>query len=116
MATVQVFPFEKNIISAFSKSDPFCFMRKIDFHGCTTKETLEILRQMDLNDKTTKEFHLITGRGTHTKNRPQMDYFLERSWNCPVKKTVIDYITHEKKEGARMYVYPAFVVWRRKLE
>ena len=91
-------------------------MRKIDFHGYTTKQTLDILRQIDRTDKTTREFHFITGRGTHSQNRPQMDYFVEVNWNCPVKQTVIDYIVHERKQGACMYVYQAFIVWRRKLE
>jgi hypothetical protein len=91
-------------------------MKKIDFHGYTTKQTLDILRHIDKTDHTTKELHLITGKGLHSNRRPQMDYFVEREWKCPLKKTIMDYIIHEKGQGARMFEYPVSIVWRRKLE
>ena len=55
----------------------------------------------------------ITGKGKHTKNRPIMEPFLENTWKCPLKKTVLDFIVYEKKQGARIQEFPAGILWRR---
>lgn len=89
-------------------------MLEIDFHGMTTKEVLDFLRDFDTSDTTTREVKFITGKGNHSK-RPQMDYFCEREWKCPLKRVVLDFIVMEKKEGSRIKEYPAFIYWKRNL-
>lgn len=43
-----------------------------------------------------------------------MDYYCERLWKNPLKETILHYIIHEKKEGARLQEYPTFIIWRKK--
>ena len=89
-------------------------MLEIDFHGKTTKEVLHFLTEFDKTDRKTRDVKFITGKGTHSK-RPQMDYFCDTEWKCPIKRVLLDFIIHEKKEGMRMTDYPAYVGWKRKL-
>ena len=65
--------------------------KTFDLHGYTTTEALSFLQNLEKTDKTTKSFHFITGKGKHTKNRPIMEPFLENTWKCPLKKTVLDF-------------------------
>lgn len=89
-------------------------MLEYDLHGMTTKQVLEFLEQFDTIDHTTKEVKFITGRGTHSK-KPQMDFFCEQEWKCPIKKVVLDFIVLKKKQGARMMEYPTYILWKRRL-
>jgi hypothetical protein len=86
-------------------------MLEIDCHGKTTKEVYKLLQELSKNNRNEK-IKLITGLGNHTKNRPQMDYFCEKNWKCPIKKVIIDYIVYEKNQGARMFEYPAYIIWQ----
>lgn len=89
-------------------------MFEVDFHGMTTKEVLDFLNEFDSNDKVTREVTFITGKGIHSK-RPQMDYYCEKEWKCPVKKVVMDFIVLKKKQGARIIEYPGSILWKRNL-
>jgi hypothetical protein len=81
-----------------------------DCHGMTTKEVYDFL--INLNTKEISEIKLITGIGKHSQNRPQMDYFCEKEWKCPIKQVIIDYIVYEKKQGALMTEFPSFILWK----
>lgn len=90
-------------------------MKEFDLHGYTKAEVLFFLRELDKTDKTTKQFHFITGKGNNTRNKPQMDYATSITWKCPIKEVVLHYIVHEKKEGSRMFEKPASIFWNRKI-
>lgn len=81
-----------------------------DLHGMTKKEVYNFL--LNLNEKDIKVIKLITGVGRHSHNKPQMDYYCEREWKCPIKEVILDYIINEKKEGARITVFPSYIIWR----
>jgi hypothetical protein len=102
-----------NVFNLFPYNKKDLKMKEFDFHGMTTKEVLDFLIEFDATDTTTKNVKFITGRGNHSK-RPQMDYYCEKEWKCPLKKVVMEYIVHEKKQGALMTEYPAYIIWRRK--
>ena len=89
-------------------------MKEFDLHGYTKAEVLVFLQELDKNDKVTKKFHFITGKGNHTRNKPQMDYATSITWKCPIKETIIDYIVYQKQEGSRMFEKPASIFWHRK--
>lgn len=89
-------------------------MKEIDFHGWTTKEVSEFLKNLEQTDKETKIFCFITGIGNHSK-KPQMDYFCQKDWKCPIKRTVLDYLIFEKKQGPLIKEFPSFIIWRRRL-
>lgn len=88
-------------------------MEEYDFHGWTTKEVLQFLRNLETDHIATPIiYHFITGRGNHTKKRPQMDYAAAKDWKCPLMQTVYEYLVYEKRQGARITVYPASILWR----
>jgi hypothetical protein len=87
-------------------------MYEVDCHGLTRNEVIQLLIDIDKNFHS-KEIKLITGRGNHSK-KPIMDYYCERLWKNPLKETILHYIIHEKKEGARLQEYPTFIIWRKK--
>ena len=91
-------------------------MLEIDFHGMTRKETYNFLQEFDSTDTTTREVKFITGKGTHTKDKPKMDYYCEKNWKCPVKQVVLDFIILEKKEGSRIIEYPTYIHWKRNVK
>ena len=88
-------------------------MKEIDCHGLSTRE-MEMLLE-NLEKEKIREIKLITGKGNHSKNRPTMDYYSERQWRCPLKRTVVEYVVNQLKEGAGFVEYPSFVIWRRNI-
>ena len=81
-----------------------------DCHGMTTKEVYYYLKNLDETEIT--EIKLITGVGNHSQNKPQMDYFCEKEWKCPIKKVILDYIIFEKKQGALIKDFNSFILWK----
>lgn len=87
-------------------------MYEIDCHGLTKKDMIVILNRL-YDDTNIFSVKFITGKGNHSK-KPIMDYYCQKEWKSPLKETIMNYIIHEKKEGALLQEFPAYLLWRKR--
>lgn len=87
-------------------------MYEVDCHGMTIMD-VNILLERLYQDSNVSIIKFITGKGKHSK-RPIMDYYCETEWKPPLKRAILNFIVHEKKEGALVQEFPAYILWRKR--